>query len=291
MWYLRRSNTLLRSAVSLPQRWMIRTVKSNRMDAQNEPNCLPSVKGYVHTSSVATTIQTMLSLQHCARFAPPGVLFGSSRMLLLSRLVPSKLQSVTPFTARWFSKRPLTAVEKYFRKRTREKIRKLREAKASGKKPPIKITSGMKKYKKQRKYYIMELLRRQMMEEERRPSAAPQLPILFPYRQYDIIPRPAPVRKRQRLTLRQKVYCRLYDLQQDRLAQKNPLHSQCRTCPVCQRRFEGRQKMLHHLLHFLPCARTLPVETLNALIAQKEYAEHYDAVQRPIQFKTKEQFR
>jgi hypothetical protein len=290
MWCLRNNrNTLLRSLFCLPRRWMLQNVKTNGIDAwkNGKRTNSPSLNFYRHTSYVATT---QCSLSPAARGRPSLV---SSRPLLPLFQRPSKLLSATPSIVRWFSDERLEVIKKYLKRRVKEKMRKLRLAKASGKKPPIKITSSMKKYKKQRKYYIMELLRRQMMQERLpKVTSAPQLPILFPYRQYEMIPRPPRLRKRQRPTLRQKVYSRLYDLQQDRLAQKNPLHSQCRTCPVCQRRFvEGRQKMLHHLFHYLPCSRTLPVETLHALVAQKEFADRYEELQQPIKFKTKKQFR
>ena len=61
---------------------------------------------------------------------------------------------------------------------------------------------------------------------------------------------------------------RAYD---DRMAQFNVYHAQCRTCPICRCEFVGgRYYMLHHLFHEQECTKEVPMAVMNKLIEAKE---------------------
>ena len=245
---------------------------------------LSSLNGYMHSFATCSTSPAKAhNVPYCSRFH--YLPFTSGPLLPKPwNIYPSHLNIIQ----RSFSRRDLTPAERYLKRRRVARNRKMRKLKAMGIKPRKKITHSMRDYKKRRKVYILELLRREMAKEERAKETgpAPQLPILAPYDKYEMVPRPEKIGRRQRLTLGQKVHNLIFGLQQDRLAQKNPLHYHCRTCPVCRRKFtEGRQKMLLHLFHFLPCWQKLPVDILNALILQKEYNDRYEKEHSPIIFK------
>jgi hypothetical protein len=162
------------------------------------------------------------------------------------------------------------------------------------KKKPSNGTSRLNKIKKKRKKHIMNLLIEQALEEDEEDDAEikieleplqQQLPILTSHERYEIIPKPVffstqlkvgggKVRSRNQLTLQERIQIELYRHQQVRLAQKNPLHQQCRTCPICRQEFMGkdgiqpRNEMLHHLFHFDACTKHLSLELAQALLLQ-----------------------
>jgi hypothetical protein len=56
-----------------------------------------------------------------------------------------------------------------------------------------------------------------------------------------------------------------------RMAQRDVMNLNCRTCPICSCVFVGgRYYMLHHLLHEYECLKELPLNTLQQIIKQKE---------------------
>jgi hypothetical protein len=56
-----------------------------------------------------------------------------------------------------------------------------------------------------------------------------------------------------------------------RMAQKDVMNLNCRTCPICRCVFVGgRFYMLHHLFHHHACTKEVPLHVLQELIKQKE---------------------
>jgi hypothetical protein len=74
-----------------------------------------------------------------------------------------------------------------------------------------------------------------------------------------------------KLSLRQQIDADVQSAYDDRMAQTNLYHENCRTCPICHCEFiGGRYYMLHHLFHSYECTKEVPTEALNKLIEQKE---------------------